>query len=46
MNQEKKNTTTVTIGHLGILRPNGALGLFFLSIFLLFGWGWLLHIGN
>jgi len=46
MNQAKKNITTVTIGYLGILRPNGALGLFFLSVFLLFGWGWLLHLAK
>ena len=44
MNQSKKNIATVTLGYLGIFRPNGALGLFFVSILLLIGWGWLLHL--
>ena len=44
MNQAKKGITTVMIGYLGVLRPNGAMALFGLSVALLLGWGWLLHI--
>ncbi len=38
MKQAKKGVTTVAIGYLGVLRPNGAGGLFVLSLFLLAGW--------
>jgi hypothetical protein len=44
MSQSKKNTTTVVIGYLGILRPNGAFGLFILSLILLLVWWSLLHL--
>jgi len=32
----------VAVGYLGVLRPNGALGLFCLSVVLLVGW-WVLQ---
>ena len=38
MKPAKKSVATVAIGYLGILRPNGAVGLFVLSIMLLAGW--------
>ena len=38
MKQAKKGVTTVAIGYLGVLRPNGAGGLFLLSLLLLAGW--------
>ena len=38
MKQAKKGVTTVAIGYLGVLRPNGAGGLFLLSLILLAGW--------
>lgn len=38
MKQAKKGVTTVAIGYLGVLRPNGAGGLFLLSVLLLAGW--------
>ena len=44
MSEAKKNTTTVVISYLGVLRPNGAFGLFVLSLILLLGWGGLLHM--
>lgn len=44
MSASKKNTTTVVISYLGVLRPNGAMGLFVLSVILLMGWGGLLHL--
>ncbi|MFZ6819415.1 hypothetical protein ACO0KW_13985 [Undibacterium sp. Ji22W] len=44
MSESKKNTTTVVISYLGVLRPNGAMGLFVLSVVLLMGWGGLLHL--
>lgn len=41
MKRVKRGVTTVAIGYLGILRPNGATGLFLLSLCLLAGWAWL-----
>ncbi|WP_295993793.1 hypothetical protein [Rugamonas sp.] len=38
MRQAKKGVATVAIGYLGILRPNGALGLLALSALLMAGW--------
>lgn len=38
MKQAKKGVTTVAIGYLGVLRPNGAGGLFLLSLILVAGW--------
>jgi hypothetical protein len=38
MRQVKKGMATVAIGYLGVLRPNGALGLLLLSAALLAGW--------
>lgn len=38
MKQTKKGVTTVAIGYLGVLRPNGTGGLFLLSLLLLAGW--------
>lgn len=40
LNKMKKNIATVTIGYLGILRPNGALRLFALSLVLALCWAW------
>lgn len=39
MKQAKKGMATVAIGYFGVLRPNGAGGLFLLSILLLAAWG-------
>jgi hypothetical protein len=38
MNRTKKNVAAVAISYLGILRPNGALGMCVLSLVLLLGW--------
>jgi hypothetical protein len=38
MNRTKKGMAAVAVGYLGALRPNGALGLFCLSVLLLVGW--------
>ena len=38
LNRHKKNVATVAISYLGILRPNGALRLFFVSIVLALCW--------
>jgi ABC-type transporter MlaC component len=38
LNKTRKNVATVAIGYLGVLRPNGALGLFFVSVLLVLGW--------
>lgn len=38
LNRNKKNVATVAISYLGILRPNGALRLFFVSLILAFFW--------
>lgn len=38
MNRAKKGVAAVAVGYLGVLRPNGALGLFCLSVLLLIGW--------
>lgn len=38
MNRTKKGVAAVAMGYLGVLRPNGAVGLFCLSIALLAGW--------
>jgi uncharacterized protein YjbJ (UPF0337 family) len=39
MNKTKKNVAAVAIGYLGILRPNGAVGMCVLSLLLLLCWG-------
>ncbi|MFZ6742100.1 hypothetical protein ACO0LC_02630 [Undibacterium sp. JH2W] len=41
MKRVKKGVATVAISYMGILRPNGATGLFLLSICLLAAWAWL-----
>ena len=41
MKRVKRGMATVAIGYLGILRPNGATGLFVLSLCMLAGWAWL-----
>ncbi|MFZ6657086.1 hypothetical protein [Undibacterium sp. TJN19] len=41
MKRVKKGVATVAISYLGVLRPNGAAGLFLLSLLLLAGWAWL-----
>lgn len=38
MTQAKKGVATVAIGYLGVLRPNGAFGLFALSLLLFGAW--------
>ena len=38
-NKTKKNVAAVAISYLGILRPNGALGMCVLSLLLLLCWG-------
>lgn len=38
LNRAKKNAATVVLHHLSLLRPNGAFGLFLLSLMLLAGW--------
>lgn len=38
MNREKKNAVTVALSYLGALRPNGAIGLFFISLLLVVSW--------
>jgi hypothetical protein len=49
MNRTKKNVAAVAISYLGILRPNGALGMFVLSLALLLCWGYITfypHLGQ
>lgn len=43
MRRAKKSVATVAISYLGVLRPNGAMGLFLLSVALLAGWMALYH---
>lgn len=38
MKQSKKGVATIAISYFGVLRPNGAVGLFLLSLALLAGW--------
>lgn len=38
MNKEKKNAVTIAVGYLGALRPNGAVGLFVISLILMVAW--------
>jgi hypothetical protein len=38
LNQNKKNAATIAINYLGILRPNGAMRLFIISLLLAAGW--------
>ena len=38
MKQVKRGVATVAIGYLGVLRPNGAMGLFVASLVLFAGW--------
>jgi hypothetical protein len=38
LNKAKKNAATVVINHISVFRPNGAIGLFVVSILLLAGW--------
>ena len=38
LNREKKNAITVAIGYLGALRPNGAAGLFIVTLVLVVSW--------
>jgi gas vesicle protein len=38
LNKEKKNAATILVNHLSLLRPNGAIGLFILSIVLVAAW--------
>lgn len=38
MNKEKKNAITIVVGYLGALRPNGAIGLFVISLILIVSW--------
>ena len=43
LNKAKKNIATVAINYLGIIRPNGALGLFFISVGLIALWATTIH---
>ncbi|MFZ6770500.1 hypothetical protein ACO0LM_25875 [Undibacterium sp. Di26W] len=45
MKRAKKGVATVALGYFGVLRPNGAGGLFLLSLALLAGWIWL-YLGH
>lgn len=38
LNKEKKNAITVAISYLGAVRPNGAVGLFLVSLVLIVSW--------
>ncbi|MFZ6842864.1 hypothetical protein [Undibacterium sp. RuTC16W] len=43
MKQSKKGVATIAISYFGVLRPNGAVGLFLLSLALLAGWMAMYH---
>lgn len=43
MNRNKKNVVDIAVTHVGFLRPNGAIGLFVLSILLFVTWGFALY---
>ncbi len=38
LNKSKKNIATITINHLSVFRPNGAIGLFILALLLFVSW--------
>jgi hypothetical protein len=43
LNRTKKNVATTLLGYAGVLRPNGAAGLFIICVLLIVGWFLLTH---